>query len=547
MRETEVLIIGSGASGLSCALRLAAQGVEVTVVSKSRVASGSTLWAQGGISAVFDAEDSTESHVQDTLVAGAGLCDEAAVRHTVERGPDCIRWLVEQGVPFTRDDDTPARGLHLTREGGHSHRRVVHAADATGHAVETTLAGLTLAHPRITVLERMMAVDLITDPASGRVLGAYLFERDSDAVVTWGARAVVLATGGANQVYLYSSNPFGASGDGIAIAWRAGCRVANMEFMQFHPTTLFHPEARNFLISEALRGEGAVLRLPDERGAAGERFMERFDPRGELAPRDIVARAIDHEMKRLGCKHVYLDISHQPADFIRGHFPSIHQRCLELGIDITREPIPVVPSAHFTCGGVLTDLAARTDVSGLYAIGEAACTGLHGANRLASNSLLECLVFAEAAAEDILRALPALPAPPRLRDWDASRVTDSDEDVVVSHNWLELRTFMWDYVGIVRTTKRLERALHRVQLLRREIQEYYGNYRISDHLLELRNLVVCAELIVRSALMRKESRGLHHTLDYPQTDAVASATVIPGRRAEARSGPPQGQPGTQAA
>lgn len=547
MRETEVLIIGSGASGLSCALRLAARGIAVTVVSKSRVASGSTLWAQGGISAVFDAEDSTESHVHDTLIAGAGLCDEAAVRHTVERGPDCIRWLVEQGVEFTRDDDDPARNLHLTREGGHSHRRVVHAADATGRAVETTLAGLSLAHPNITVLERMMAVDLITDPLSGRVLGAYLFERDTDAVVTWGARAVVLATGGANQVYLYSSNPFGASGDGIAIAWRAGCRVANMEFMQFHPTTLFHPEARSFLISEALRGEGAVLRLPDERGAAGERFMHRFDDRGELAPRDVVARAIDHEMKRLGCKHVFLDISHQPAEFIRSHFPSIHQRCLELGIDITREPIPVVPSAHFTCGGIVTDLAARTDVPGLYAIGEAACTGLHGANRLASNSLLECLVFAEAAAEDILRALPDLPAPPRLRDWDASRVTDSDEDVVVSHNWLELRTFMWDYVGIVRTTKRLERALHRVQLLRREIQEYYGNYRISDHLLELRNLVVCAELIVRSALMRKESRGLHFTLDHPRTEAVATPTVIPGRNTGGRSGTAEREPGAQAA
>lgn len=535
MRETEVLIIGSGASGLSCALRLAAEGVSVTVVSKSRVASGSTLWAQGGISAVFDAEDSTESHVQDTLIAGAGLCAEATVRHTVERGPDCIRWLVDQGVPFTREDDTSAGALHLTREGGHSHRRVVHAADATGHAVETTLAGLTLAHPNITVLERMMAVDLITDPASGRVLGAYLFERDTDAVVTWAAKAVVLATGGANQVYLYSSNPFGASGDGIAIAWRAGCRIANMEFMQFHPTTLFHPEARNFLISEALRGEGAVLRLPDERGAAGERFMHRFDARGELAPRDIVARAIDHEMKRLGCKHVFLDISHQPEAFIRSHFPSIYQRCLELGIDITRQPIPVVPSAHFTCGGIVTDLASRTDVTGLYAIGEAACTGLHGANRLASNSLLECLVFAEAAAADILKALPTLPSPPALESWDASRVTDSDEDVVVSHNWLELRTFMWDYVGIVRTTKRLERALHRVQLLRREIQEYYGNYRISDHLLELRNLVVCAELIVRSALMRKESRGLHYILDYPQTDPVTAPTIIPGRRAASRS------------
>ncbi len=527
---TDVLVIGSGAAGLSLALRLAQAGRQVCVVSKTRLSSGSTLWAQGGISAVLDAEDSLENHVQDTLVAGAGLCDEDAVRFTVERGPECIQWLLEQGVEFTREDeDTERSRLHLTREGGHSHRRIVHAADATGRAVETTLVSLAEAHPNITVLERRVAVDLVLDRTANRVQGAYLYNRDSKHVEAIAARAVALCTGGANQVYLYSSNPFGASGDGIAIAWRAGCRVANMEFMQFHPTCLFHPEARNFLISEALRGEGALLRLPNADGSPGERFMPRFDERAELAPRDIVARAIDHEMKRLGLKHVLLDITHQPADFIRSHFPSIHARCLELGIDITKQAIPVVPSAHFTCGGIFTDLSARTDVDGLYAIGEAACTGLHGANRLASNSLLECLAFASSAAEDLLATLDTRSAPTALHPWDESRVTDSDEDVVVSHNWLELRTFMWDYVGIVRTTKRLERALRRVQVLSGEIQEYYGNYRISHHLIELRNLVVCAELIVRSALERRESRGLHYMLDYPQTLPKAQPTILPGR------------------
>ena len=531
MTATDVLVIGSGAAGLSLALRLAQAGRSVCVVSKTRLSSGSTLWAQGGISAVLDEDDSLDSHVRDTLTAGAGLCDDAAVRFTVERGPACIEWLLDQGVEFTRGDDEFNGGsrLHLTREGGHSHRRIVHAADATGRAVETTLVSLASEHPNITVLERRVAVDLVRDADGGRVLGAYLYNRDSKHVDAVAARAVALCTGGANQVYLYSSNPFGASGDGIAMAWRAGCRVANMEFMQFHPTCLFHPEARNFLISEALRGEGAVLRLPQPDGSPGERFMPRFDDRAELAPRDIVARAIDHEMKRLGLKHVLLDITHQPAEFIRSHFPSIHGRCLELGIDITREPIPVVPSAHFTCGGVVTDLSAWTDVDGLYVIGEAACTGLHGANRLASNSLLECLVFASSAAEHLLETLDRRAPPQPLKPWDESRVTDSDEDVVVSHNWLELRTFMWDYVGIVRTTKRLERALRRVQLLSGEIQEYYGNYRISHHLIELRNLVVCAELIVRSALARRESRGLHYMLDYPQTAADAQATILPGR------------------
>ena len=533
MNEAEVLVIGSGAAGLSCALRLAKSGHRVVVVSKTSLQSGSTLWAQGGISAVLDADDSTENHVQDTLVAGAGLCSEAAVRFTVEGGPDGIDWLLEQGVSFTQEDgEERGARLHLTREGGHSHRRVVHAADATGRAVETTLAALAAAHPNIRIREFCSAVDLIVErgtQSANRVLGAYLYDIPSGRVSAHAAKAVVLATGGANQVYLYSSNPHGASGDGIAMAWRAGCRVANMEFMQFHPTTLFHRDTRNFLISEALRGEGALLRLVNPDGTPGERFMPRFDPRAELAPRDIVARAIDHEMKRLGLRYVFLDITHKPADFIRQHFPSIHAHCLSLGLDICKQPIPVVPSAHFTCGGVLTDLSARTDVDGLYAIGEVACTGLHGANRLASNSLLECLVFGKAAAEDLIATLPQRAMPDDLRPWDASRVTDSDEDVVVSHNWLELRTFMWDYVGIVRTTKRLQRALHRVQLLKQEIDEFYGNYRVNADLLELRNLVRCADLIVRSALAREESRGLHYTLDYPQTLADAEPTILPGR------------------
>jgi len=543
MSDSEVLVIGSGAAGLSCALRLAQLGHRVTVVSKGALSSGSTLWAQGGISAVLDADDSLENHVRDTLVAGAGLCDEPAVRYTVEHGPACIRWLMEQGVAFTHEEgEQRGQRLHLTREGGHSHRRVVHAADATGRAVETTLSALAASHPLILAREHSVAVDLIVNgsaPASlaadarrgpaqsgnRKVLGAYLLNVHTGQVDAVGAKAVVLATGGANQVYLYSSNPHGASGDGIAMAWRAGCRVSNMEFMQFHPTTLYHKDSRSFLISEALRGEGALLTLP----TTGERFMPRFDERAELAPRDIVARAIDYEMKRLGLRYVHLDIRHKGPEFIKSHFPSIFAHCLELGLNITKEPIPVVPSAHFTCGGVVTDLHARTDVDGLYAAGEVACTGLHGANRLASNSLLECLVFGEAAAHDLHQRLPQMPVAPALKPWDESRVTNSDEDVVVSHNWLELRTFMWDYVGIVRTSKRLQRALHRVQLLAREIQEYYGNYTISPNLIELRNLVVCADLIVRSALARQESRGLHHTLDYPQLLEPARPTVLAGR------------------
>lgn len=513
----DVLILGSGAAGLSLALRLP-QNCRVALVSKGRLQEGSTLYAQGGISAVLDKTDSLQSHIGDTLTAGAGLCDPQTVRLVVEQGPEAIRWLTAQGVKFTRDHESHDAGAyHLTREGGHSHRRVVHAGDATGREIETTLEKLARARSNITLLEQHVAVDLITASKLGlpepRCYGAYLLDRRTQHVRTVGAHHVVLATGGANKAYLYTTNPDGSSGDGIAMAWRAGCRVANMEFMQFHPTCLFHPAAKSFLISEAVRGEGGKLLLPD-----GTAFMHKFDKRAELAPRDIVARAIDHEMKRLGSDHVLLDISHRPQAFIQEHFPTIYARCLEYGYDMAKAPIPVVPAAHYTCGGVLTDLHARTDLPGLYAIGEVACTGLHGANRMASNSLLECIVFGAAAAADIGSGHARGEPPRKLPRWDESRVTDSDEEVVVSHNWSELRHCMWDYVGIVRTDKRLKRALSRVQLLLHEIEEYYGNFRITGDLLELRNLAQVAQLIIQSAISRKESRGLHYTLDYPEPD-----------------------------
>jgi L-aspartate oxidase len=516
----DVLIIGSGAAGLSLALRLADRA-RIALVAKAALTEGATLYAQGGISVVLDKEDSIRSHIEDTLNTGAGLCDPDAVEYTVNHARACIQWLIDRGVAFTRLDGSNGAGhdadYHLTREGGHSHRRVLHADDATGRAIETTLESLARAHPNITLFEHHLAIDLICEksgPLAGRCFGAYLLDLGPGGHTrTLGARLVVLATGGAGKVYLYTSNPDIASGDGIAMAWRAGCRVANMEFIQFHPTCLYHPKAKSFLISEAVRGEGGRLLLPD-----GTRFMDRFDARGELAPRDIVARAIDHEIKRLGIECVWLDISYRPADFIRSHFPTIYQRCLSFGFDMTREPLPVVPAAHYLCGGVVTDRRGRTDVDGLYAIGEMACTGLHGANRMASNSLLECVVFAEAAALDIAERLYRRVPPGELPAWDESQVTDSDEEVVVSHNWHELRRFMWDYVGIVRTDKRLQRAMHRIELLKKEIDEYYSNFRITSDLIELRNLVLVAELIVRSALSRKESRGLHYNLDYPARD-----------------------------
>ncbi|MBT9518175.1 MULTISPECIES: L-aspartate oxidase [Methyloversatilis] len=526
MQTFDVLVLGSGLAGQALALRLAEAGRQVALVTKQKLEDSASSWAQGGVAAVLDSEDSVEAHLRDTLVAGAGLCDPEASRFVVENGRRAIEWLIGRGVPFTRDDQT-SLGYHLTREGGHSHRRIVHVADATGSAIQMTLTGQVKAHPNIHIFERHLAVDLIVGWKIGRpelgCAGAYVLDIENDRVDTFAAPVVVLATGGAGKVYLYTTNPDTATGDGIAMAWRAGCRVGNMEFIQFHPTCLYHPHAKSFLITEAMRGEGGLLRLPD-----GERFMPAHDERAELAPRDVVARAIDYEMKKRGLDCVYLDVSHKPADFLISHFPNIHARCLELGIDITRQPIPVVPAAHYTCGGVKVDQRAHTDVDGLYAIGETSYTGLHGANRLASNSLLECLVYAESAAQDILArpgsSLPDLPA------WDESRVTDADEEVVIAHNWDELRRFMWDYVGIVRTNKRLERALHRIRLLEREIDEYYAHFRISNDLIELRNLVMTAHLIVRSAMQRHESRGLHFSRDYPDTSDAASPTILRPRR-----------------
>ncbi len=515
--DFDVLIIGSGASGLSMALALAPR-CRVAIVAKSTIEESATLYAQGGVSAVIDQADSIESHVNDTIAVGGGLCDPDVVEFVVQRGRERIEWLIAQGVPFsTHQSDDGSVDFHLTQEGGHSRRRVVHAADATGRAIETTLVERVRAHPAITVFERHMAVDLVTLGKLGltpdRCVGAYILDLDNRIVRTLRAKCCVLATGGAGKVYLYTSNPDVATGDGIAMAWRAGCAVANMEFVQFHPTCLYHPHAKSFLLTEALRGEGGHLLA-----ASGERFMAAYDERMELAPRDIVARAIDHEMKKTGADHVFLDVTHKPAAFLREHFPTVLERCAAFGVDITTDPIPVVPAAHYLCGGVVTDVRGRTSLNGLYAVGEVASTGLHGANRMASNSLLECLVIAHAAAETILASIDDAPAVPAVPDWDESQVTDADEEIVVAHNWDELRRFMWDYVGIVRSNKRLERARNRVDLLHKEISEFYGNFRISGDLIELRNLVQVAELIIRSALKRKESRGLHYTLDYPALD-----------------------------
>ena len=518
----DVLIIGSGAAGMTAALQLA-DNYSIALLSKSSIKSGSTWYAQGGIAAVFDQQDSIESHVQDTLVAGAGLCHEDTVKYTVEHGPAAIRWLIDQGVAFTKCDNNSE--YHLTHEGGHSHRRILHTADATGKEVSSSLADKVIQHNNIELFENHVIVDLITqaDKSSSRIrcTGAYVLNTEEDNVCAFQAKVVILATGGASKAYLYTSNPDGASGDGIAVAWRRGCRVANMEFNQFHPTCLYHPNAKALLMTEALRGEGAYLRLEN-----GERFMPRFHPKAELSPRDIVDRAIDHEMKRLGSDCVYLDITHKSAEFIESHFPTVKAQCLSYGIDITKEPIPVVPAAHYTCGGIMVNKLGQTDLWNLYAIGETAFNGLHGANRMASNSLVECVVFGQAAASAIRETIDHISAPEPARPWDESRVTHSDEDVIISHNWDELRRFMWDYVGIVRTQKRLERAKHRVELLQKEILEYYKNYKISRDLLELRNLVLVSELIIRCAKQRKESRGLHYTLDYPETSPIAKDTVM---------------------
>ena len=518
----DVLIIGSGVAGLTLALQLD-KNLRIALISKASLQAGASWLAQGGIAAVFDENDSADAHIADTLVAGSGLCHEDAVRLVVENGPQAITWLISQGVQFTRNSDQEK--YHLTQEGGHSHRRILHTGDATGKEVTSTLVDQVVAAPHIDIFEHHCAVDLTTQADSDsrkiRCTGAYLLNINSGVVSLFQAKNVVLASGGASKAYLYTSNPDGASGDGLAMAWRRGCRVANLEFNQFHPTCLYHPKAKSFLITEALRGEGAVLRLPD-----GSRFMDKFHADAELAPRDVVARAIDHEMKRLGSDCLYLDISHKPADFIIEHFPNVYKNCLEFGIDITCDQIPVVPAAHYTCGGVMVNANGQTDLLNLYAIGESAFTGLHGANRMASNSLLECLVYAQAAANEINRRTAQIPEPDFVPNWDESRVSSSDEDVVISHNWDELRRFMWDYVGIVRTDKRLQRAQHRIKLLQSEIQEYYSNCKVTRDLLELRNLATVSELIIRCAMQRKESRGLHYTLDYPELSVIARDTIM---------------------
>ena len=521
-QQFDVLIIGSGLAGLTMALQVA-EHKRVCLVSKREINDSASSWAQGGIAAVLNSDDTIEEHVQDTLVAGAGLCDVEVTRMVALKAPAAIDWLINQGVEFTREADNS--GYHLTREGGHSQRRIIHVLDATGHAVQKTLAQKVREHANITLLENHIAVDLLTTKkidkkaAENHCLGAYVLDNHTGKVMTIAAQNTVLATGGAGKVYLYTTNPDVSTGDGMAMAWRAGCRVANMEFIQFHPTCLYHPHAKSFLISEVLRGEGGLLKLPD-----GTRFMPEHDARLELAPRDVVARAIDFEMKKRGLDCVYLDITHKPLAFIKEHFPNIYARCLELGIDISKQQIPVVPAAHYSCGGVMVDDKGLTDVSNLYAIGETACTGLHGANRLASNSLLECLVFGRAAAAAILQAPTQASMP--LPQWDESRVTDADEEVLITHTWDELRRFMWNYVGIVRTDKRLSRALHRIHMLRDEVHEFYTNFRISNDLIELRNLLQVAELIVESAIARKESRGLHYSKDYPNLLPEALPTVL---------------------
>lgn len=519
MTQYDVLVVGSGAAGMSLALQLPAT-LQVAVLSKNKLGSGSTFWAQGGMAAVLHDRDSVQAHVDDTLSAGAGLCHEPAVRFTVSRSRQTVDWLVSQGMNFDlREDqsDDEFREFHLTMEGGHSYRRVIHAADQTGRALSEVLVNRVAEASNITLITDRCLVDVIK--AGSRVCGAYLLQVHSNEVETVKADAVVLATGGASKAYRYTTNPDGASGDGIAVAWRAGCRVANLEFNQFHPTCLYHPDSKSFLMTEALRGEGATLHLPD-----GERFMPHFDARSELAPRDIVARAIDHEMKRLGAECVYLDISHRPADFVIKHFPQAYERCLTLGLDITASQIPVVPAAHYTCGGVVVNQFGATDVPGLYVIGESACTGLHGANRMASNSLLECFVYAQSAAEHISATI----APSEIRPdaWDDSRVKDSDEEVIIQHNWQELRRLMWDYVGIVRTSRRLDYAAERIELLEREVSGYYARFQITKPLLEMRNLARVAQLMVQCANGRKESRGLHYNSDYTQSSNVTRDSIL---------------------
>lgn len=525
MLRCDVLIIGSGLAGLTSALKLA-DHKKVLIVSKREILDSSSQWAQGGVAAVMSSEDSVESHAKDTEFVGGGLTDPKVASFVASHGHEAIQWLIDLNVPFSRDEAT--QEFHLTQEGGHSHRRVVHAKDATGRAIQKTLSDQVRSHPNITILENHIAVDLITENKSlkvakiksNRCLGAYVLNNKTGKVMTIASYETILAAGGVSKVYLYTTNPDVSTGDGVAMAWRAGCRVANMEFIQFHPTCLYHPKAKSFLISEIVRGEGGLLKLPD-----GSRFMDEYDERAELASRDIVARAIDFEMKKRGIDCVYLDISHKSPDFIKSHFPTIYTRCLELGIDITQEWIPVVPAAHYSCGGVMTDLSGQTDLAHLYAIGETAYTGLHGANRLASNSLLECLVFGDAVAKHILNSKGDASSFD-LPHWDESRVTDADEEILITHTWNELRRFMWNYVGIVRTNKRLSRALHRIHMLRDEVHEFYTNFKVSHNLIELRNLLQVAELIVESAIARHESRGLHFSRDYPKQLKATKPTIL---------------------
>lgn len=510
----DVLIIGSGAAGLTAAISLAEAGKKVGIICKGILSEGSTLYAQGGIAAVLDSEDTIEAHIRDTLVAGAGLCDPEAVKFTVSHGRTVVEWLIDRGVQFTQEQTPEGEWrYHLNREGGHSHRRIIHSDDETGKSVSKTLVDLVRQFPNVEIFENHLAIDLIKH--EGRCVGCYVLVEEGHHIHTFTANAVILATGGASRAYLYSTNPAVSSGDGIAMGARLGCHVRGMEFNQFHPTCFYHPEARSFLLTEALRGEGAYLTLPD-----GSRFMQRFHEQAELAPRDIVARAIDHEMKRLGLDCVYLDISHKPAEFIMQHFPNIYATLLEYGYDLTKEPIPIVPAAHYTCGGIVVDTHARTNIPGLYAAGEVTSTGLHGANRMASNSLLECLVYARAAAQDILASPQVQIDPKAIKPWDESWVQDSHEEILVTENWDEIRRFMWNYVGIVRSNNRLQRALDRVNLLKREINEYYGHFKINRNLLELRNLIVIAELIVTQAINRKESIGLHYNIDYPPSSVA---------------------------
>ena len=520
--QFDVLVIGTGVAGLACALHLD-KNLSVALISKGSLVDGSSWLAQGGIAAVLDEKDSIQDHVNDTLIAGDGLCDQETVEFVVKNGEKTINWLVEQGVMFTKDKTS--KNFHLGQEGGHSFRRILHSADATGKAVTQTLIENVRSTKNITIFEEHCAVDLVTQPDdnSGKLkcVGSYIFNLKTLNTDLFHAKATVIASGGASKAYLYTSNPDGASGDGIAMAWRQGCRVANMEFNQFHPTCLFNPKAKSSLITEAIRGEGAVLRLP-----TGERFMHKFHKDGELAPRDVVARAIDHEMKRIGCDCLYLDISHKSSSFIKKSFPNVYADCLKYDIDITKDQIPIVPAAHYTCGGIIVSKDGQTDLSNLYAIGESSFTGLHGANRMASNSLLECLVYAESSASHINKSISNLNKPNEAPQWDESRVSHADENVVIAHNWDELRRFMWDYVGIVRTKKRLLRAEHRIELLINEIQEFYKNFNVSKDLLELRNLVTVSKLIIKSAQQRRESRGLHYTLDFPEKSNVVKDTIL---------------------